>query len=80
MCVWGLNTAFVTDSIPSRPHLNFTDAFPCVRKLYLLHRWLKSAAKARRKEDEVLALDDEDRVSQVWSHFLTCCWLRMRGL
>ncbi|GLC67233.1 hypothetical protein PLESTF_000531700 [Pleodorina starrii] len=34
---------------------------------FKLSRWLKHAAKARRKEDEVLALDDEDRMSQVSS-------------
>ncbi|KXZ54641.1 hypothetical protein GPECTOR_4g707 [Gonium pectorale] len=34
---------------------------------FKLSRWLKSAAKARRKEDEVLAMDDEDRLSQVSS-------------
>ncbi|KAG2492037.1 hypothetical protein HYH03_009766 [Edaphochlamys debaryana] len=34
---------------------------------FKLSRWLKAAAKARRKEDEVLALDDEDRMSQVSS-------------
>ncbi|GIL66974.1 hypothetical protein Vafri_20472 [Volvox africanus] len=34
---------------------------------FKLSRWLKKAARARRKEDEVLALDDEDRMSQVSS-------------
>ncbi|GFR44135.1 hypothetical protein Agub_g5300 [Astrephomene gubernaculifera] len=34
---------------------------------FKLARWLKSAARARRREDEVLALDDEERMSQVSS-------------
>ncbi|KAG2442162.1 hypothetical protein HYH02_009650 [Chlamydomonas schloesseri] len=32
---------------------------------FKLSRYLKKAAQARRKEEEVLALDDEDRMSQV---------------
>ena len=38
-------------------------------------RYLKKAAQARRKEEEVLALDDEDRMSQVRGWVSGCVWV-----